>query len=167
VLFTAHSTLNGFDEANIEVMSLADHRRKTLVRGGTFGRYLPSGHLVYINKGTLFAAPFDLDTLAVRGTPSPVLDQVAYSPRFGSAQFDFSRSGTLVYESGGAAGGGLLTQVRHEAVDFGFFEPADRSKLRGCNGGRERTRCSVDRVCDVEVELKPRGEPPSSLQTCR
>ena len=90
-------------------MSLADHRRKTLVRGGTFGRYSPSGHLVYINKGTLFAAPFDLDTLAVRGTPSPVLDQVAYSPGIGSAQFDFSRSGTLVYESGGAVGGGLFT----------------------------------------------------------
>src|ERR1700674_3637125 len=86
-----------------------DRRRKTLVRGGSFGRYAPSGHLVYINKGTLFAVPFDLDTLAVRGTPSPVLDQVAYTSRNGSAQFDFSRSGTLVYESGGAVGGGLFT----------------------------------------------------------
>jgi serine/threonine-protein kinase len=38
VLFTAHTVLGGFDAANIEVMSLADHRRKTLVRGGTFGR---------------------------------------------------------------------------------------------------------------------------------
>ena len=109
VLFTAHTANNEFDAANIEVMSLADHRRKTLVRGGSFGRYAPSGHLVYINKGTLFAVPFDLDTLAVRGTPSPVLDQVAYTSRNGSAQFDFSRSGTLVYESGGAVGGGLFT----------------------------------------------------------
>ena len=90
-------------------MSLGDHRRKTLQRGGTFGRYLPSGHLIYVNKGTLFAVPFDLETLAVRGTPSPVLEQVAYSPGNGSAQFDFSRTGTLVYRSGGAAGGGLVT----------------------------------------------------------
>jgi serine/threonine-protein kinase len=109
VLFTAHIYTTGFDDATVEVMSLADHRRKTLVRGGTFGRYSPSGHLVYINKGTLFAVPFDVDTLAVRGTPSPVLDQVAYSPGVGSAQFDFSRSGTLVYQSGGAVGGGLFT----------------------------------------------------------
>ena len=113
VLFTSHTSGAGFDGANIEVMSLADHRRKTLQRGGAFGRYLPAsngpGHLVYINKGTLFAVPFDLDELEVRGTPSPVLDQVAYSPGAGFAQFDFSSSGTLVYKSGGAAGGSLFT----------------------------------------------------------
>jgi serine/threonine protein kinase/Tol biopolymer transport system component len=109
VLFTVHTTQNAFDGASIEVISLADRRRKTLVRGGSFGRYAPSGHLVYISKGTLFAVPFDLDTLSVRGEPSPVLDQVAYSSGNGSAQFDFSRSGTLVYESGGAVGGGLFT----------------------------------------------------------
>jgi Tol biopolymer transport system component len=109
VLFTARSTEgSGYDEANIEVMSLADHRRKTLVRGGTFGRYLPSGHLIYVNRGTLFAVPFDLDRLEVRGTPSPVLNQVGYSTLNGTAQFDFSQTGTLIYRSGGG-GSGLLT----------------------------------------------------------
>jgi hypothetical protein len=35
VLFTAHHDFaSGFDGANIEVMSLADHRRKTLVQSG-------------------------------------------------------------------------------------------------------------------------------------
>ena len=113
VLFTAHNAFaSGFDGANIEVMSLADHRRKTLVRGGTFGRYSPSGHLLYINKGTLFAVPFDLDTLAVRGTPSPVLQDIAYNPASGAAQFDLSRTGTLVYQSGGVAGGGEVFTVQ-------------------------------------------------------
>ena len=114
VLFTTHTGRAGFDGANIEVMSLADRRRKTLVRGGTFGRYLPSGHLVYINRGTLFAVPFDLDTLAVRGTPTPVLQQVAYSSTFGSAQLDFSGapagSGTLIYRNGGAGSGLVIVQ---------------------------------------------------------
>jgi Tol biopolymer transport system component len=109
VLFTASTTAVGFDAANIEVMSLADHHRKTLVRGGTFGRYLPSGHLVYMNRGTLFAVPFDVDRLEVRGTPSPVLDQVGYNAGQGSAQLDFSQNGTLIYRSGGVAGGGLFT----------------------------------------------------------
>ena len=108
VLFTASATTAAFDGANIEVMSLADHRRKTLVRGGTFGRYLPSGHLVYVNRGTLFAVPFDVDRLEVHGTPAPVLDQVSYNAGQGSAQLDFSQTGTLIYRSGGA-GGGLLT----------------------------------------------------------
>ena len=104
VLFTAGIG----DTANIEVMSLADHSTKTLVRGGTFGRYLPSGHLVYVNRGTLFAVPFDVDRLEVRGTPAPVLDRVNYNATAGSAQLDFSQAGTLIYRSGGA-GGGLLT----------------------------------------------------------
>jgi Tol biopolymer transport system component len=113
VLFTAHSSITAYDGATIEVMSLTDRRRKTLERGGTYGRYLPTskegGYLSYINGGTLFAVPFDLDRLEVRGTPSPVLEEVAYSPTNGFAQFDFSRSGTLVYQSGGAAGRKLLT----------------------------------------------------------
>jgi serine/threonine-protein kinase len=108
VLFTANTALTRFDGANIEVMSLADHRRKTLVRGGFFGRYLPSGHLVYVNQGTLFSVPFDVERLEVHGTPSPVLDQIDYSNVSGSTQLDFSQSGTLIYRSG-EAGGGLLT----------------------------------------------------------
>jgi WD40 repeat protein len=116
VLFTAHAGGTGFDGATIEVMSFKDHRRKTLQRGGTYGRYLPTngatsrgaGHLVYINKGTLFAVPFDLDTLTVRGTPTAVLQEVSYNFTSGSAQFDFSQTGMLVYRSGGA-GGGMLT----------------------------------------------------------
>src|SRR5207302_8081572 len=93
---------------NIEVMSLENRLQKTVVRGGTWGRYLPSGHLVYINNGTLFAVAFDLDRLEVHGTPTPVLEAVAYSAAWGSAQMDFSRTGTLVYRSS-RAGGGLVT----------------------------------------------------------
>jgi Tol biopolymer transport system component len=104
VLFTAN-TGGGFDGANIEVMSLADHRRKSLVRGGTYGRYLPTGHLVYVNRGTLFVVPFDVDRLEVHGTPAPVLDQIGYSATYGSAQFDFSQTGTLIYRSALEAGG--------------------------------------------------------------
>jgi serine/threonine protein kinase/Tol biopolymer transport system component len=108
VLFTAGAAAVSFDGANIVVMSLADHRRKTLVRGGTFGRYLPSGHLVYVNRGTLFAVPFNVERLEVHGTPAPVLDQVGYNAAQGSAQLDFSQNGTLIYRTAGAAGG-LLT----------------------------------------------------------
>jgi WD40-like Beta Propeller Repeat len=84
-------------EANIEAVSLADHRRKILHRGGTFGRYLPSGHLVYVTQATLFAMPFDVKALEVRGTPVPVLEGVAAAS--GAAQFDFSRTRNLVYRN--------------------------------------------------------------------
>jgi Tol biopolymer transport system component/predicted Ser/Thr protein kinase len=94
---------------SIEVFSFADHRRKTVVRGGTNACYLPSGHLIYTNKGTLFAIPFDLDRLETRGTAVPILDDVANSPT-GGVDLDFAGNGTLVYRRGGASGGpGMAT----------------------------------------------------------
>jgi serine/threonine-protein kinase len=109
VIFTAHTVPNiGFDDASIEAVSLPDRRRKTLQRGATFGRYLSSGHLVYVNRATLFAVGFDPDRLELRGEPVPLLQRVAYSTRSGTAQLDCSRTGTLMYRTG-AADGGLVT----------------------------------------------------------
>ncbi len=102
-LFTAANSTLGFDEAKIEVVTLTDHRRKTLQRGGTYGRYLAApggkGYLTYINRGTMFAVPFDLEKLETYGSPKPVLRQVSYSAMFGSAKLSFSRTGMLVYRS--------------------------------------------------------------------
>jgi serine/threonine-protein kinase len=103
VLFTAHKGTTAFDGASIEVFSLADRRRTMLARG-TYGRYLPSGHLTYVSQGVLFAVPFDLDHLEVRGAAVPLVEQIAYSQQYGSAQLDFSKNGTLVYRASGTAG---------------------------------------------------------------
>jgi len=103
VLFTAENSVGPFDDAHIEVVTLTDHRRKTVQRGGTAGRYLAAsggkGYLVYVNRGTLFAVPFDPEKLETSGSPVPVLQQVSYSAMFGSAKLSFSRAGTLVYRS--------------------------------------------------------------------
>jgi len=101
VIFTAENTTVGFDDAKLEAVTLPDHRRKTLLRGGTFARYLPvaggRGYLIYLNRATLFAVPFDAEKLEIKGSPLPVLQQVSYSPMFGSAKISFSRNGTLLY----------------------------------------------------------------------
>jgi Tol biopolymer transport system component/predicted Ser/Thr protein kinase len=103
ILFTVENSTVGFDDAKIDVMTLMDHRRKTVQLGGTFGRYLAAsggkGYLTYVNRGTLFAVPFDLEKLETSGSPIPVLQQVSSSTMFGSAKLSFSRAGTLVYRS--------------------------------------------------------------------
>jgi Tol biopolymer transport system component/predicted Ser/Thr protein kinase len=103
ILFTTQNSTVGFDDGKIEVMTLADHHRKTLESGGTFGRYLAAtdrkGYLTYVNRGTLFAVPFDLEKLETTGSPVPVLQQVSYSAMFGSAKLSFSRTGTFLYRS--------------------------------------------------------------------
>jgi Tol biopolymer transport system component len=69
-----------------------------------YPRYLPSGHLIYVTKGTLFAVPFDLDRLEVRGAPILLEEDVSSDPTLGFAQLDFSRSGTVAYRTGGTVG---------------------------------------------------------------
>jgi hypothetical protein len=110
VLFTASSNVSDFDASSVEVLSLKTGQRKTLQRGGVFGRYLPTGHLVYMQRGTLFAAPMDLKNLALTGPAVPLLEDVTTNPTEADGQFDFSRApsgpGTFVYVSGKAASGG-------------------------------------------------------------
>jgi serine/threonine-protein kinase len=87
----------GMGRQGIAVLSLADRRIKLLVGSGTYGRYLSSGHLAYVDQGTLFVVPFDVNRLEVTGTRAAVLNDVAYAPGFGSAEIDVSRTGALVY----------------------------------------------------------------------
>jgi serine/threonine-protein kinase len=58
------------------------------------------GYLTYVNQGTLYAVGIDLATFSVHGAPIPLFDDVAYSPLFGYAQADVSRTGMLVYRKG-------------------------------------------------------------------
>ncbi|MCP5119758.1 MAG: hypothetical protein GY953_53855, partial [bacterium] len=93
-----------WDQAGIEVQSLETGERKTLQRSGTYGRYVPSGHLAYVHQGALFVAPMDLDRLELTGPPEPVLEEVVTKVG-GGAQFDFSQTGMFVYLSGQAGPG--------------------------------------------------------------
>lgn len=104
VLFTAGTEAGNYENANLDVVSLQTGRRKTLRAGGYYGRYLPGGYLIYMHQGTLFAARMDIGRLTLTGPPAPVLEDVASRPGDGGADFDFSRSGTLVYESGKSRG---------------------------------------------------------------
>ena len=103
VIYSAFGN-EGPDRGSIEVLSLKDGNRRVLVRGGTFGRYLPGGYLTYINQSTLYAIPFDPNRAVVSGSAVPVLDDVSYSTTFGFAQLDISATGTLVYRKSAANG---------------------------------------------------------------
>jgi serine/threonine-protein kinase len=125
VLFTASAAYGNYDEASIAVVSLRSHQTKTLLaHAGMSPHYLPSGHLVFATKGSLFAAPFDLDRLEIKGTPVR-LESISSNPNLGAAQMDFSRNGTLVYRTGGADGLRTLQWLDNEGKTTSLgFEPA-------------------------------------------
>jgi eukaryotic-like serine/threonine-protein kinase len=92
-----------WDKARIVAQSLADGTRRVLIDGGSDARYLSSGHLVYAVGGTMFAVPFDPDTLSVKGSPAPVITGVRrVGASTGAAQLSISESGMLVYLPGPA-----------------------------------------------------------------
>jgi serine/threonine-protein kinase len=103
VLFSVTGTVGNsrWDMAEVVAQSIADGTRRVLLKGGSDARYLTSGHLTYMVSGTLFAVPFDLDTLTVTGGPVPLVVGVQRSnAATGQAQYAVSDTGTLVYQPG-------------------------------------------------------------------
>ena len=109
VIFTVtNNRFARWDEAQIWLFSRSTGIAKLLVNGGADGRYVPSGHLLYVREGALLAVPFDLKRLEVSGGPVGVLPDVMQAAYVagqpndsGAMQASVSNSGTLVYVAGG------------------------------------------------------------------
>ena len=97
LLFTAHTESNASKPGAIVAWRPADGRRVVVLNAGLSPRYASSGHLLYVQEGRLFAAPFDVDGLRVTGAAVPVVDEVAHAVIHGGAQFSVSDAGLLAY----------------------------------------------------------------------
>ena len=128
VLFTlaSGSSPDRWERAHVIVQSLISPEPKTLIEGGSDGRYVPTGHLVYALSGKLFAVAFDLQRLELTRRPgadcrgirrssgstsgigvvvTPGI-RLATTPGAGEAEFSISETGTLVYVAGPAVAAG-------------------------------------------------------------
>jgi Tol biopolymer transport system component len=86
----------GLSPSRIILRMLGSDESKELL-AGSVAQYLPTGHLVYWqpNSDNLFAVPFDLGKLEVKGGGVPVVEEVLFRA--------ISGSGTLVYMPGTTA----------------------------------------------------------------
>jgi serine/threonine-protein kinase len=100
MLFAAFGSVGGIDAANVLTQPLPFGPSKIVLRGAYYARYLRSGHLLYAQGTTLFAVPFDVDRLQVRGQPVAVVDGVMGFRVSGASSFDVSDNGTLSYITG-------------------------------------------------------------------
>jgi Tol biopolymer transport system component len=110
LMFTIARRAAGGDpwgKGEVVAQSLRTGKRKTLIEGASDARYAPTGHIVYVVGGTLFAVPFDLAKLAVTTGPVPIVEGVrrVTSLPVGAAHYAFSNSGSFVYVPGPASGG--------------------------------------------------------------
>jgi eukaryotic-like serine/threonine-protein kinase len=84
--------------SRIDAVDLETGARKTIVHGGGHPRYLASGHLAFGSGQSMRAVAFDPGTLEVRGTPTEVMTDA------GSAYFEASRNGTVIFARGAESG---------------------------------------------------------------
>jgi serine/threonine-protein kinase len=120
VIFTLAKSGDGadrWDRAQIIAQSLADGTRRVLIEGGSDGRYVESGHLLYAVGGTMYAQRFDAATLTVTGAPVPVVAGVrrVTGGVSGTALLGTSETGTMVYVPGPATFASSMSLVLGDA----------------------------------------------------
>jgi serine/threonine-protein kinase len=93
---------------DIVVQSVGSKDRRVVVSGGSDPRYVESGHILFMRRGSILAVPFDVATLQTTGDPVAVVDNVMHAERGGNSDyrtglghFAVSPTGTLAYLPGG------------------------------------------------------------------
>jgi serine/threonine-protein kinase len=148
VLFNHYREARTADEVDVFVVRIADGVVKRLGIKGSNPRYVSSGHIVVPQSdGTLLAAPFDPETLEMRGPPVRVLEGLYVRPT-GVAQLDVSRNGVLTYIEGGELQHPVIVDRAGVEHDVGFADGAyvhprlspnsDRVAVERSEGVRER-----------------------------
>ncbi len=101
MLFTVERAGKSFDDAHVVIQDLKSGARHLVVEGGTHGRYLSSGHIVYGRHNALHTVLFDMSRRRVTGASQVLVEGVRIDAATGCAHFDVSAPGTLVYLPGG------------------------------------------------------------------
>jgi len=137
LLYTLRTRQYSWGDEEVVAFTLATGERKTLLKDASDARYVPTGHLVFLRRGTLFAVPFDADRLEIHGAPVAVLQEVAEAQSGGHAgdctgagQFAVAPTGMLAWIPGPGASAqqsrlvtvdraGLVSVLPAPARDYG------------------------------------------------
>ncbi|HEX6323931.1 MAG TPA: protein kinase [Vicinamibacterales bacterium] len=95
VVFAA-GTGGSWSDARIVVQPASGGPRTVLPIAGALPRYSASGHLLYAQNGTLFAAPFDAEAHRITGSGQPVIDSLMMNDADGRTAFAISATGAAV-----------------------------------------------------------------------
>ena len=103
LLFSAIGTSGKWHDSKVVLKDLTTGDRYTVIEGGAFGHYVPSGYVVYVDEdGTILAVPFDLGARSTTGEAFPVESGVRVGQWGGGAFFAVSDAGVLAFVRGNA-----------------------------------------------------------------
>ncbi len=100
-LLTTVWNVGSWDSASIVAFSLTDGASRVILQNGSFARYSPTGHLLFMRGGNLMAVTFDAETLETGSNAVAFIPGVSHGSADGEAQFAISAAGHLIYATGG------------------------------------------------------------------
>jgi len=107
LLYTVRHRNRTWGDEEVVAHVLATGERKLLLRDAADARYVASGHLVFLRRGTLFGVGFDLPRLDIDGTPVATINAVTqaltsglWGDITGAGQFSVASTGSLAYIRG-------------------------------------------------------------------
>jgi Tol biopolymer transport system component len=112
VLYTVLGPSGHARDAKLVMEDFTRGSRTVIAEGVTFGRYLATGHLLYVDGGgTLLLQPFDLPGRRAIGPARGVLAGVRVASWGGAAGYAVSATGTLAFVSGTELERTVLSEV--------------------------------------------------------
>lgn len=112
LLYTVRRRGWSWGDEEVVAQTLANGTRKPLLIDAADARYVPSGHLVFLRRGTLMAVAFDAEKVEVPGTQEAMLDEVAQAL---TAAFDLKVTGAGQFA---VAATGALAWIRSPVVEY-------------------------------------------------
>jgi serine/threonine-protein kinase len=107
ILYTARKRVVTWGDEEVVALELATRRRTVLLHDAADARYVPTGHLVFLRRGVLFAIPFDRSSLKIVGSAVPLIEGVGQAlvegntdNITGAGQFAIAKSGALAWIPG-------------------------------------------------------------------
>jgi serine/threonine-protein kinase len=149
-----------FPDPGIIVQRIGTGEQRNLVQGqpASVPRYLPSGHLLYVQAGDLMAIPFDLARLQVTGTPVPVAKGIQELGYPVAAQYSVSDTGTLAYVSGAAeASSSRLVWVNRNGAEEPLAAPPRRYDSPRISPDGKRIAVDIEESGNPQVWLYDLG----------
>ncbi|MBM87366.1 MAG: hypothetical protein CMQ41_03225 [Gammaproteobacteria bacterium] len=107
-LIATRGSRTQYGDASIDLIDLDNGDIRVVAPVGYKGRFLASGHIVFVRGEALWAQPVDLDNFQNSGDAVPIVFDLEVYEQFGNAGYTFSNYGRLVYVSGDLVGGNFI-----------------------------------------------------------
>ena len=117
LLFTVTSPLP--EVQGIWIASMANPQERRRLLPDLSQALYAQGHVLFVRDGNLMAQLLDEDSLQLRGEAAPIVDQVAYGPTVGWADFSASQTGTIAI--GSSSGGRRMGWFDRSGKSLGEF----------------------------------------------